>query len=326
MSWTRRWRAWRTRSERARLEDEIAEALARGDSGRAASNARRCVDVLTQVAPDHPDLPVARYALAAALLAAGDAEGADNEGALALASLPVPPPADLPRALVLELLASAAEKRGEAAALEQRLRALVEEAERGSHGAPRDLAIATASTRLGLALARAGRADDAWPHLARAAALRNARLDASDLLRAEALHNAATHRLGGAPLEEAAARFEEAIAAAAAAGDRGRELEEAALHNLGVLREEQGRDDDARQAWESALERRQARLGPDHPSLRATLVRLAQVRQRTGSTLQAGVLYERAHRLARAELGDDHEIVRALGALRRDALGGREDR
>jgi tetratricopeptide (TPR) repeat protein len=326
MSWTRRWRAWRTRSERAGLEDEIAAALARGDADQAASTARRCVGLLTQIDPEHPDLPVARYALAAALLAAGDAEGADREGQRALAALPTPPPADLPRVLLLELLASAAEKQAESTALEQRLRALVEEAERQPHGAPRDLAIATASTRLGLALARAGRADDAWPHLARAAALRKSRLPPGDLQRAEALHNAATHRLGGAPLEEAAARFEEAIAAAAAAGDRGRELEETALHNLGALREEQGRDDDARRAWESALERRQARLGHDHPSLRATLVRLAQLRQRTGSTLQAGVLLERAHRLARAELGDDHDIVRALGHLRRDALGGGEDR
>ncbi len=322
MSFTRRYREWRTRAERERLENEVADALARGEPERAASTARRSVDVLTQVAPDHPDLPVARYALAAALLAAGDAAAAEEEGQRALDALPSPPPPDLPRAMILELLASAAERRGHAASVEQRLRALVEDVERLTHGRDRDLRLAAASTRLGLALARAGRAADGWPHLARAVALRKARLGPADLLLAEALHNAATHRIAGAPLDEAARRFDQAISIAAASGDEGRELEEAALHNLAGLREEQGRDEDAQAAWEKALERRQARLGMEHPSLRATLVRLARLRARTGSTLQAGVLYERAFRMARGELGEDSEVARALLAWRRDTLGG----
>lgn len=314
----------RARGELDRLQDATADALARGDATAAASTARRTVEVLTAVDPRHPDLPVARYALAVALLAGDDPAAAEHEASQALAELPTPAPADLPRRVILEVLASAAEKRGDDVATLARLRDLVADAEASPHGDERDRRLATASTRLGLALARGGRGEEGWPQLARAVALRRQRLGRDDLLLAEALHNAATHRLAGSPPDEAAARFEEAIRIARAAGEAGRVLEEAALHNLGVVREEQGRDDEAQRAWEQALERRQARLGPDHHSLRATIVRLARLRERTGSILHASVLYERALRLARAELGDDHEVVRALAAWRRDVVGADE--
>jgi tetratricopeptide (TPR) repeat protein len=319
MGWRRRWAAWRTGPERQRLESAMADALARGDHPAAVSAGRRCVELLTvSLGPDDPELAVARYALAAALLASGDAEGAGREGELALVG--ATPRSEPSRSAILELLASAAERRGDDAALEAHLRSWIAEIEREPHGPDRDLRLATASTRLGLALARAGSADDAWAHLARAVALRRSRLDASSLLLGEALHNAATHRLPSSSVEEAAARFEDAVRIAGAAGDAGKPLLEAALHNLGVLREEQGDDDRARDAWERALAARQERLGKDHPSLRATLVRLARLRERTGSQLHAAVLYQRALDLARAELGDDHEVVRALAAWRRESV------
>jgi tetratricopeptide (TPR) repeat protein len=271
----------------------------------------------------HPDLLLARYALAAASLGGGDPAGALEEGSAVLGHL-TPSSKEPTREAVLELLLSAASAAEDGALVVTHGGALVQAAEASSSLGPeaRDLRLATASTRFGLALVRVDKAEAAWPHLSRALVLRRVRLPKGDLLLAESLHNLATHRLSGSAPDEAVGRFEEAVRIADAHSARGGALAEAALHNLAVLLEDQGRDEEARAAWESALGRRQARLGPDDPALRPTLVRLARLRERTGSTLQAAVLYERAWQLARAELGPEHATVVALEAFRRDATFG----
>lgn len=311
MSIGTQWRAWRTRGERSRLEAALADALKCGSPESVALAERFVALVVQAFGAEHPEVGVARYTLGAALLAAGDAEGALREGRAA--SVLLGPEAVAPSPIdVLQLVASAASRGDDADATVASLRALAAAIEASPTGESRDLRLAEVDTRLGLALAKKGSADDAWSHLSRALVLRRARLGARDLAVGESLFNLATHRIASASTDEAAARFEEATRIAEACGDRGASLREAALQNLGGLREEQGRDDDARAAWEQALALRQGRLGMDHAELRPLLVRLGQLRERTGSPLVAGVLFGRAHDIARADLGDSHPITRAL--------------
>jgi len=317
MTLGRRLREWRTRAERARIEGDLADALARSAPLVAVRLAERLVLLAAQAFGEtHAEVGIARFALGAARLSAGDFAGAERDGEVALrlirGDLDAPSRID-----VLQLLASAAERSSDAVAIVARLRALASAIEASTAGPARDLGLADVDTRLGLTLARRGDTDDAWSHLSRALVLRRARLGARDLTVGEALYNLATHRMQASSVDEAIARFEEAVVIATDAGDTGRPLRESALQNLGVALQEQERYEDAEAAWERALASRQGRLGPHHASLRPILVRLAQLRDRSGSTLVAAALFQRAYDLARVELGESHEITSALKGWKR---------
>lgn len=322
MTLSRRIHAWRLRDQRTRVEVELAVALRNAQHAEAVALGERMVGLAERsFGPDHLEVGVARYTLAAARLAAGDLAGAERDGEIALRTLG--DNAEAPSRLeVLRLLASAAQRANLPAAAVARFSDLAAAIEASPHGEARDLELAQIDTHLGLYLVELERLDEAWSRLARALMLVRTRLGARHPRVGSALVHVATHRLPSSSVDEAASRFEEAIAIFEHGGDACRASLGGALHNLADLREGQGRDDEARALWERALVVEQAHWGMEHASLRPTLVRLAQVCERTGSPLVAGALYARAYELAREDLGEGHRITQALAEWKRSATEG----
>lgn len=320
MTLGRRFYEWRHRGERMRVEVELATALREEQGAPAVALGEKMVALAERsFGAEHPEVGVARYTLGVALLGTGDFAGAQREGDAALRLLP-DDSASPSRLEVLRLLARAAQRSEVAADAVTRFRALATAVDGQPHGEERDLELAKVDTHLGHALIELGRPDDAWSHFSRALVLYRSRLGSRHHLVASALFNLATHRIAASSLDEAALRFEEAIAILEREGER--VTLGACLHNLAALREEQGRVDDARSLWERALATKQAEWGMDDGRLRATLVRLAQVCERTGSALIAAALYGRAHEIARVDLGEEHKITRALAEWKRSHTDG----
>jgi tetratricopeptide (TPR) repeat protein len=320
MTLGRRFHEWRYREERIRVEVELAAALRKEQGAPAVALGEKMVALAEKsFGPDHPEAGVARYTLGAARLGVDDFAGAQREGEIALRTLPLDAVAPS-RIEVLRLLASAAQRSQVAADAVARFRALATAVEALPHGEERDLELAKVDTHIALYLIELEKKDDAWSHFSRALMLYRKRLGPRDVRVGETLFNLATHRIASSSLDEAASRFEEAIAIYDAASDRVSVA--ACLANLAVLREEQGRDGDARTLWERALAAKQEAWGMDDYRLRPTLVRLAQVCERTGSPLIAAALYGRAYDIARVDLGEEHPITKALAEWKRSHTAG----
>ncbi len=271
----------------------------------------------------HPERAVVAYALACALLEAGRLDHAEARAeeawtARRAAAERGDGPSD---AAIAAARAAIAERQGRpeeqrTARLRDWVAACRSEGDREGLG--------DALNQLALALARAGKRDDAAALFDEALALRESTYGARARPTLEVRYNRATFRGASLSVDGARAELEAVVDALdhATPSPPDAALLGSALHNVGVLLDELGLDAEARARLERALTLREAALGAESAALRPTLTRLAQLHHRAGRSLFALPLYERAIAIARAHDGDDAPTVRALEAWRAELTEG----
>lgn len=314
------------RSKYERALDELAEALAGGDSERAKASGGRALELGEALfGAKAAELSLPLYGLAS--VAVGEGEYGEAERLLRRALDETERPKDVsvgaPRHRLLEMLASIVLRgRADVDATETLLRRWVDACRVAEP--PDPVRLGAALNQLGLLLGRRDKRDEAAKTFEEAARVRRGALGERDRSVAEALFNAATFRPASRPLAEVRADLEACLEMTGDASPESRTLRASVLHNLGAILEELGASDEARDRYAEALAVREALVGDEDASLRPTLIRLAQLHHREGSILFALPLYDRALAIATRELGANHEIVRAIEAWKRELTVGSE--